>query len=557
MDSFHCSNVFQYSERLFMAVIFNFILVILEVISLAITLKKKKEPFYLYYTQISNIVCLISSLMLVIFGQKGWVEVLRYLSTAMLTVTFLITVFVLLPTMRTSVLFKGRAFLMHLVCPILCVSSYLFFERHVSTIWAILPVAVTMVYGAILIWLNYKEKFEGPYPFFKIHKIGVKKTAVWMVVLLLAIALISAVVGYRPRRKTDTKYIFVHGLSGWGSYDRINDFFPYWGLSHGDMTSYLSNKGYDSYAASVDPSGSAWDRACELYAQLNGTRVDYGAEHSKRCNHERYGEDFSGRALVKNFDDSRFVLISHSFGGVTVRLFSEILKNGSEEERAYTTDGSLSDFFKGGNGDGLVAIVTLAAPTNGTTAYDLYEDPDFDVASVDVPEEYEKNSDAVSKSQRKKEDGRIKDDYAAYDMHIDNALALNEKITTFPDVYYFAHPFSSADIVDGKAVPNPALTEQMFMKGAIIMANYKGSTAGGFELDESWQDNDGLVNTISAGAPFGAPFAEFKEGEELRPGIWYVFPAFKGDHMAPQGGLTKRVKIKDYYLKMCETLSVL
>ena len=48
-----------------------------------------------------------------------------------------------------------------------------------------------------------------------------------------------------------------------------------------------------------------------------------------------------------------------------------------------------------------------------------------------------------------------------------------------------------------------------------------------------------------------------KEGEELRPGIWYVFPPFKGDHMAPQGGLTKRVKIKDYYLKMCETLSVL
>lgn len=540
-----------------MAFVINFILFILEVISFIITLRKKKEPFYLYYTQISNLTCMVSSLMLVIFGQRGWVSVLRYLSTCMLTITFLITICVLLPLMKTSRLFKGRAFFMHLVCPVLCIVSYIFAENHVNMIWAILPVSVSMIYGAILVWLNYKKKFEGPYPFFKVHKNGLKKSVLWMVALIAVIAVISSVVGFRIPRKSDIKYVYVHGLSGWGSYDRLNDFFPYWGMSQGDYIRYLNNHGYDSYAASVDPSGSAWDRACELYAQLYGTRVDYGAEHSARCHHERYGEDYTGRALVKNFESSRFALIGHSFGGATVRLFSEILRNGSEAERAYTTDGSLSDYFKGGNGEGLVAVVTLAAPTNGTTAYDLYEDPDFDSEAVVIPAEYAEKTDLVSKTARKKEDGRIKDDYAAYDMHIDNALALNETITTFPDVYYFAQPLSSTKEENGKPVPDPGITDKTLMRGAYIMAAYTGKTKDGFVLDESWQDNDGLVNTISAGAPFGQPAEAYQEGTDLRPGIWYVLPVKKGDHMSPGGGFTKRVNMKPYYLSLSETLSAL
>lgn len=41
----------------------------------------------------------------------------------------------------------------------------------------------------------------------------------------------------------------------------------------GDLISYLNEKGFDSYAASVSPFGSAWDRACELYAQIYGKRL--------------------------------------------------------------------------------------------------------------------------------------------------------------------------------------------------------------------------------------------------------------------------------------------
>lgn len=70
---------------------------------------------------------------------------------------------------------------------------------------------------------------------------------------------------------TNYPYVFVHGLSGWGSYDTQYKLMPYWGMFGGELLSKLEKKGYDCYAASVAPSSSAWDRACELYAQLTGT----------------------------------------------------------------------------------------------------------------------------------------------------------------------------------------------------------------------------------------------------------------------------------------------
>jgi len=54
---------------------------------------------------------------------------------------------------------------------------------------------------------------------------------------------------------------FVHGLSGWGSYDPAYRKMPYWGMRGGDLMPFLREKGFDCYAASVAPAGSAWGRA--------------------------------------------------------------------------------------------------------------------------------------------------------------------------------------------------------------------------------------------------------------------------------------------------------
>ncbi|MBP5732554.1 MAG: hypothetical protein J6W66_01830, partial [Lachnospiraceae bacterium] len=180
----------------------------------------------------------------------------------------------------------------------------------------------------------------------------------------------------------------------------------------------------------------------------------------------------------------------------------------------------------------------------------------FDMSQIKFPEEYEKNSGAVSSFTRADQDGRIEEDYAAYDMHIDNALALNEKITTFEDVYYFAVPYTATK-KDENGVPWPdkKIMEGMFLKGSLIMSRYTGATKDGYVLDETWQSNDGLVNEVSARAPFGAPSEEYDGQKEKKPGIWYVFPTHLGDHMAPIGGLTKHVNVKPFYKDLAEMLA--
>lgn len=544
-----------------MARVLNLVIVIFEIVAFIKSLKGRSiKNILIYYTQISNFIAFISSLMLVVLGMRYYVEVIRYLSVCMLIMTFLVTACILVPMTRfkkaRELLFSGSGLFHHLLIPVISTLTYIFLEKKVSLSWIVLPVAITLIYGLVMLYLNYIKKVEGPYPFFMIRSMGGKLTTIWMAALLVVVSIISLLVGYRKPMKTDLKYIFVHGLSGWGSYDLQNEFIPYWGMTGGDVITYLNNQGYDSYAASVDPKGSAWDRACELYAQLTGTRVDYGKVHSMEAGHERFGRDYSNEPLLKDFADSEYVLIGHSFGGATVRLFSELIRNGSQKEIDGTDPSDLSGFFKGGMGDGLYGVVTLAAPTNGTTAYDLYEDESFDVTSIDVPEEYIKKSSLMSGVSTPVYDGRQLWDYAAYDMHIDNALMLNDKIETFEDVYYLAYPCSSTVTdANGGVAPDPDITEDIFMKGSTYMSAYEGVTAGGFEIDRSWQENDGLVNTISAGAPIGQPQVSYQEGQKLTPGVWTVMPTVRGDHMSLQGGLTKRTDVKPFYLQLVQLLA--
>ena len=133
--------------------------------------------------------------------------------------------------------------------------------------------------------------------------------------------------------------VYVHGLMGWGERDEMYSALPYWGLTS-DLMPYLTGKGYESYAASVGPISSAWDRACELYAQLTGTTVDYGAAHAAQYGHDRYGVTYDKPLFEGWGADKKVNLVGHSFGGATIRLFLDILADGSQAERdAAAADG--------------------------------------------------------------------------------------------------------------------------------------------------------------------------------------------------------------------------
>lgn len=344
-------------------------------------------------------------------------------------------------------------------------------------------------------------------------------------------------------------FIFVHGLSGWGSYDKQYARMPYWGMRGGDLMQYLQAQGFSCYAASVAPTGSAWDRACELYAQLAGKRVDYGAAHSQKYHHPRFGKDFSAQPLIAKWSpETRLVLLGHSFGGATVRLFAELLTHGEpEEQNAGTPD--ISEFFQGGMGDRILSIVTLAAPTNGTTAYDMFTDPDFHPERIKVPWWSRLLARMMSMGTKPRMDGWDERDYAGYDMHIDQAAALNDRIATLPHVYYFSVPCScTTKQPDGTHRPKKNM-EPLFVMRACGIGAYTGKTAGGKVIDAAWLENDGLVNTISATAPFGAPTKTF-DRDHIDPGVWNVYPPYDGDHMALQGGLLRKHDIRAFYMEL-------
>ncbi|MDO4538861.1 MAG: hypothetical protein Q4B54_11925 [Coriobacteriales bacterium] len=355
-------------------------------------------------------------------------------------------------------------------------------------------------------------------------------------------------------------YVLCHGLNGCGQYDKKYRKKPYWGGASGDVAANWRAQGVDAVAASVAPQGSAWDRACELYAQLAGTRTDYGIAHCSKYHHGRFGRDFTGDPLIPSFtDDTRLVLIGHSFGGATIRLFGELLAHGSAAEREATSDESVSPLFAGGLDQRIHAIVTLAAPTNGTTAYDLTHDPNFDAKHVRIKRRY-KIWDRVLKANTKiKADKRDARDWANFDMLLDNAQALNAQIATLPHVYYLSVACDATEpAAGGTRVPDTSLMDPLFVKTGTLMGCWSGTTEAGFEIDDAWHANDGLVNTVSAHAPFGAPQKELTlsdiEDGTIERGIWNILPDQHADHGFFQGGFIKKQDPQQFFQALLELL---
>ena len=179
-----------------------------------------------------------------------------------------------------------------------------------------------------------------------------------------------------PGGRTPYPTVFVHGLLGWGARDALYRAVPYWGLAAGDVLGYLNACGYDCRAASVGIISSAWDRACELYAELTGGTADYGIAHAQRFGHARFGTAYPN-PLVPDWGADRPVdLVGHSFGGATARLLAQLLAHGCPEEvQAAEAAGEMpSPLFTGGKAGWVHALVAIAAPHDGSTFLNVQPD---------------------------------------------------------------------------------------------------------------------------------------------------------------------------------------
>lgn len=177
-----------------MAKALNILVILLEIPGFYRSIYERKWTILGYYTQLSNICALLSSILFVFLGENGFTCIMRYLSGCMLSMTFVITVFVLIPMGAgiKRMMFSGNGLFHHLLCPVLSVYSYLLFEKPVTDMrMVLLPVLATLFYGVFMMILNGSGKFDGPYPFFRVRHQSRKATVFWTAALMLIMLALS------------------------------------------------------------------------------------------------------------------------------------------------------------------------------------------------------------------------------------------------------------------------------------------------------------------------------------------------------------------------------
>ncbi len=380
------------------------------------------------------------------------------------------------------------------------------------------------------------------------------------------------------KMNTNYPYVLVHGMLGYGKDEVMNKYVPYWGMLSGNLPQYLTDQGFEVYDPSVGKYSSAWDRACELYAQLVGGTVDYGVAHSKKYGHNRFGRTYS-KPLFEGFGpDKKVNLVGHSFGGATIRLFATLMARGSEEEKAATPEGELSDLFTGGKEDWIFSITAVASVHEGTTllysarnAMDkldmvtylmaslggnnffgrLYEShmEQWDMIGINKGR-IESRPISIAKMKKVKESH----DNVWYDLTMKGAKEVNETIECLPNVYYFSWPCckTSQQFFTAKPKHTPRLTMcPVFQPFSRSIGKYSVNDVDDYPIDEHWLANDGVVPTISETAPFNEPHMDLHDLKgEPKKGMWYVYDVFPCDHLGIIGGFlmpTSASKLQPWY----------
>lgn len=169
------------------ALIINIIILTLTLLSFAKTFFQEHSIAVEYYTNDSNILALISSLLFIIFykKEKNFVKDIRFLATSCLTVTFLVVIFVLCPMYNFNyklLMFTDIYLVFHTIVPILSIFSYIVLENGSSKKY--LCLIFTMIYAIILIILNILNLIKGPYPFLMVTTQNPLVTILWGIIII-------------------------------------------------------------------------------------------------------------------------------------------------------------------------------------------------------------------------------------------------------------------------------------------------------------------------------------------------------------------------------------
>lgn len=336
--------------------------------------------------------------------------------------------------------------------------------------------------------------------------------------------------------------IFVHGLFGWGPGELLG--IPYWGKALNDGSLRPHRFRFTLHEASCGPISSFHDRACEVAAQIKGTQVDYGKEHSQQANHKHLSDDFTSKAFVENWsEDNPVVLIGHSAGGHTCLKLQQLLAenfwgwgsnenwveaiipisavlNGSTLPYKFGCDKDTGRLSTSGIG-GFISEVVNKLPRASSHFYDF----DLDQWIGTGHKSFDEMKIALEKS-----DFANGEDNLAYDLSLQGCHKANQTVKTYPDTYYFSIVTEQTIHGSPEDAMNSLLKPSAIYQGQAIefetnpIPNWG---LGDLHIDK-WRENDGAVSSISQRYPFtsgnhpvGGEGIFNKTNDQLETGKWY------------------------------------
>lgn len=382
--------------------------------------------------------------------------------------------------------------------------------------------------------------------------------------------------------KNNYPVILVPGILGYGEDKKfLHKVIPYFGLLSASVENVIQSTGKEAHTASFEVLSGVWERTCELYAQIKGGTVDYGADYSARHNRARYGKTYAGWVPNWGEDDTKITLIAHGFGAPVARLLVNLMTSGSPAEKAAGYD--YSPLFEGGHPKAVHAVVTLAGNNDGTT---LFQAIHYYAPSVleNIVRKIKKEDAEDYLSQK---EGNV-----FYEAGLDGMADWNKILSTDPDTYYLAYtgevteevtekvkekvPARLADFLDidqgGYRSPfAPRQKEFFHIPDLYIPTRQAGLTAPTSALialftnrlpeepivgDEA-KPNDGIINTNTSLAPSTEPVTGFSNAYSCWPGKWYQMPIENRNHFSFIGLMEKPDKFRNQILNLTNLLDAL
>eukprot|EP00438_Fugacium_kawagutii_P011942 Skav218688 [mRNA] locus=scaffold4775:45874:47238:+ [translate_table: standard] len=372
----------------------------------------------------------------------------------------------------------------------------------------------------------------------------------------------------RASSATPEIMVFVHGLGGWGTLDGLHAIFPYFNQN---FQKEYEDKGYKFHIASVGPVSSNWDRACQLYAQIKGLRVDFGIAHSDKYGHKRFGKDFTGKGFYPEWSpENRIHLMGHSMGGQTIRMLEQMLQEGVPEEvEAYEkavaagdSPPALSPLFTQATGNYIKSLSGVASPFDGTPVLDMagadfvgfVKDLILDFTKMTTDSAFEqlydldleqfgfkrlpgeKLGDMLERFQAAPISQRSFQDLATYDLSPEGAVAIQKGKQGYSGTYYFALAAERTDAAC-KWLMGTCEYQVPAMDMNPIMHVFSYMLGGSLQPDPSLRANDGVVPQKLAECPYMA----YENGRrncipldqangQFQTGVWY-YQDTERDHM--------------------------